>query len=207
MFKVREEDVDGRTNWLWIEKDNGAWDGPHKDWLGSHRHAIDEFVKNRKVVVQAGGNQGLYPALLKDRFETVYTFEPDWMNFHCLSYNCCDEGIIKFNCGLGSSSRMVDMQRNAHLVNTGTHRTIPDKGNGIIPVLTIDSLPLKHCDLIWLDVEGNEKDIVEGAVHTIKKFKPVIFAENFKKHEEWMSKEFKYKYARNTISDAIFIPE
>ena len=205
-FKIREEEVDGLTNWLWIEKDKGGWDGPKKDWQGSHKAAIEEFVKHRGIVVQAGGNQGLYPALLNQMFSTVYTFEPDWMNFHCLSYNCCDEKIVKFNCGLGSSNRMVSLNRSAHLINTGTHKTVPDKGDGYVPVITIDSLPLKGCDLLWLDVEGNEKDILEGAGETIRKFKPIIMAENSKKHSEWMDKQFRYQYKRNSVSDGIYVP-
>ncbi len=47
-----------------------------------------------------------------------------------------------------------------------------------LPTLTIDSLYLRACDFIKADVEGFEAEVVQGALETIKKFKPFLYLEN-----------------------------
>ena len=49
----------------------------------------------------------------------------------------------------------------------------------LIPVLctTIDSLHLRHCDLIKIDVEGMELEVLQGAEATLRRFSPVIYFE------------------------------
>ena len=42
----------------------------------------------RKLIIQAGGNAGLYPKLYSTMFEKVITFEPDHRWFVCLINNC-----------------------------------------------------------------------------------------------------------------------
>jgi len=46
-----------------------------------------------------------------------------------------------------------------------------------IRMLTIDSLELKSCSLLKIDVEGFEDLVIRGALQTIKRFYPVIYAE------------------------------
>jgi hypothetical protein len=48
---------------------------------------ILEYCPNRRVAIQAGGACGVWPWRLAQEFETVITFEPDWVNFQCLSVN------------------------------------------------------------------------------------------------------------------------
>jgi hypothetical protein len=59
------------------------------------------YCKGFKVAVQAGGNCGVWPAALSKRFEFVYTFEPDPVNFRCLCANAPYENVYKFNAALG----------------------------------------------------------------------------------------------------------
>jgi tetratricopeptide (TPR) repeat protein len=44
--------------------------------------------------------------------------------------------------------------------------------------LTIDSLGLKECALIKIDVEGMELEVLQGANDTITRFKPILYLEN-----------------------------
>jgi hypothetical protein len=45
-------------------------------------------------------------------------------------------------------------------------------------VVTIDSLNLPSCQFIKIDVEGMERDVIEGAMSTIQKFRPRLYVEN-----------------------------
>lgn len=127
----------------------------------------------KKSVIQAGGNCGMYPRLFSKYFETVYTFEPDWLNFYCLVNNCANSKVIKFNCALGNSNMPVKVNR-PYTHNIGTHQV---SIGGNIPQLTIDQLNLPNCSLIQLDTEDFEVPIILGALNTIKKYRPGIACE------------------------------
>ncbi len=176
-LKVRDQDVDGISGWTWVKEDSGAWDGPHQEWMNSHRDAYLGASRGRDIVVQAGGNCGLYPRLFAKYFKTVYTFEPDPLNFHCLVNNCQLDNIIKINGALGSDNCMVRVQRSG-MGNVGCHTVNSNDGERLVPQFTIDQLYLPACDFIQLDVEGYEINILKGALKTIEKYKPGISCEN-----------------------------
>lgn len=49
-----------------------------------------------------------------------------------------------------------------------------------VDCVTIDSLDLKGCNLIKIDVEGMEFDVLDGAADTIQRYHPVLFVEHKK---------------------------
>lgn len=134
------------------------------------------FCHRRHVAVQAGGNCGLVPIYLAGLFETVYTFEPEPLNFHCLVRNCEDhKNVIKMQAAVGDGES-VTIALDGFPENNGAYRVSIDK-HGNIPCLTVDSLRLTDCDLIMLDVEGMEYHALDGADNTIEEYKPVIIIE------------------------------
>lgn len=175
LVRMRDQLVDGIGPWSWLKSDDGAWDGPKMDWETSHKPAYLKYIDRWDVVVQAGGNQGMYPRLFSEMFKYVYTFEPDQLNFFCLSQNCQKNNIFKFQAALGSDSRQIELNR-ASDKNTGMH-TVDLVNPGMIPMITVDSLNLSACDFIQLDVEGYELNALRGALNTIDSFKPVIACE------------------------------
>ena len=201
LLRVREELAGGEGPWMWIKEDNGAWDGPRTDWENDHIVNIKKYVKDFDCVIQAGGNQGMYPLLLAKMFKVVYTFEPDPLNFHCLVNNCQHDSIVKFNAALAEKNKMIHVNRGS-LTNTGTH-TVGDGGYCV--ALSIDSIPFDKVDLIHLDLEGYENNAIRGSLKTIEKFKPVILAERSRNSEiENMLSPFGYTYKGQSVSDAIF---
>ena len=44
--------------------------------------------------------------------------------------------------------------------------------------MTVDSLDLPVCHLIKIDVEGMEREVLQGAEQTIRRFRPVLYMEN-----------------------------
>jgi hypothetical protein len=99
---------------------------------------------------------------------------------------------------------MVSVKRSSEH-NLGTHK-VEERGDSYIPQLTIDTLSLKFCDLIMLDVERYELNVLKGAMGTIHKFNPVIFAECGQRVQEFMGK-LGYKNVGVSASDTIFIRE
>ena len=67
--------------WLWPRDDVWAW-----KWLNKIGHwdlpvQISELCENKNLVIQAGGNAGLYPKQYSRLFQSVITMEPDHKNF------------------------------------------------------------------------------------------------------------------------------
>lgn len=201
---LREETIDGIGPWYWPEKDRGAWKGPKEDWLKSHRDLLLHFTKGRKVCVQAGGNCGMYPRLLAEHFDTVYTFEPDGLNFHCLTLNCQKDNILKFHAALGENHSLLVLDGSHDPANVGMHKVMP-RPFGIIPQFCIDDLALRDCDLIQLDVEGYELSVLKGAARTVEKFKPTLMLERPNENiRDWLG-ERGYRQAEVSVMDTIFI--
>lgn len=172
--KCQHEGVD---KLLWVTSDTHGLDetdGPLFDWIQESRHFMSQ-VKKFDVVVQAGGNCGLYPRFYKNYFKEVYTFEPCEINFSCVNENCQGDGYHKFLGGLGDKDEMLTLKR-VKKSNVGSHRMSSDPGD--VKMYRIDDLNLEHCDLIHLDIEGYEEKALRGALKTIKKFKPVIITEH-----------------------------
>ena len=180
-----------------IEKIDGFW-WPKKDKIcrpytlneKSMPAEISSMVPNKRTVIQAGGNVGYYALEYSKMFKTVYTFEPDYINFMCLVLNVPQENVIKMQACLGDKITPVDIERNVNSpftlrdedgtiekiegLNTGGYFV---NGPGKIPSLTIDNLNLEDVDLIHLDTEGYEGPILHGSVNTIMKYKPLIVVE------------------------------
>lgn len=145
-------------------------------WNLDHKPKFEEYCDNKRVAVQAGGFTGIYPKLLSQMFEEVYTFEPSSLNFHCLVNNCQTENVHKFNGVLGDVNRLISIGGGLD-VNPGMFRVVEAGNVPTIPQFRIDDLKLNACDLIQLDIEGRELYALAGAEETISKFKPVICCE------------------------------
>lgn len=211
LIHLREDTVSGVGPWIWAKTDIHAWAGPKQNWEEGHKSMIEGFVKDKHTVVQAGGNMGMYPRLLSDMFQRVYTFEPDPVNFHCLVSNCQRDNIIKFNAALGARHELVRVSKDPFPdweINYGVRTVVRSESNNV-PTLTIDDLNLDRCDLIMLDVEGYELNILKGSVNTLDKFDPIIFAEFHPLNGEHLNpgpflKAFGYEQVAWSFQDLIF---
>ena len=211
--KGTDKFLEGEDKWIWIKTDDGAWDGPNRDWRSSHMTKYFQYLTKNRVVITAGANQGMYVRFFAKKFETVYAFEPDPLNFHCMVINNQLDNVVKMQCALGEKNGWCRVNRNG-TNNTGTwtitseDNTKPEFANLRIPMISIDSLNFSIVDLIQLDVEGFEHNIIIGAMETIKRCQPVISLENGHKEEILaLMKSLNYKKVDQSVSDTIFIPE
>jgi FkbM family methyltransferase len=176
MFAGAMEDLRESQGWWWPKGSEYCEEVLLRDvrdadarWTG--------FCKHKRVVVQAGGNAGVYPKMLARHFRTVYTFEPEPANFKCLKHNVNESNVVRFNAALSDKAGSCGL----HIVpeNTGAHWM---EGSGDTPVATIDGLNLGACDLIALDIEGAELLALKGAENTIRQYRPTLIIED-KRHE------------------------
>lgn len=194
--------------WIWPKADNGAWDGP-ADELPGLLNIILKHAKKRGVIVQAGGCCGMYPRIFANYFAQVYTFEPDPLNFYCLVRNCQADNISKFQAALGSNHDLLWVKRDG-ISNVGMHRVspYPDDKRMLVQQLTIDALVLVECDAIVLDAEAFEPEILDGAIETIRTYRPVISIEMQRVDAVTkIMKTHNYVSVDRNGADSIWIPE
>lgn len=135
--------------------------------------------KRRDACIQAGGACGVWPVQLSNYFKCVLTFEPHSANYHCLLNNI--DGIPQIAARQAALHLHGRLKRSLALPeseqgNAGAHYTVRSE-EGVIDLLAIDELGLVACDLIQLDVEGDEYDALLGGEKTLKKFRPVVVIE------------------------------
>ena len=138
------------------------------------------YVRNRKQVVQAGGCLGVFPKAMSALFTTVYTFEPDVRLFRMMCQNVQETNVMMFQAALGCRPHMVHTECSLRpndgktVLHDGMTRTEP---GGSDPVLRIDAFNFKELGLIYLDVEGDEFQALQGAQETLYRCRPTIACE------------------------------
>lgn len=141
-----------------------------------HRVAYDfeganlaiKHCKKLDLVIQAGGNVGVWPRYLRESFKTVWTFEPSSENYLLMMQNLRGQDIRAVRAALGKARGRCGIAVSRR--NCGDDRT---REGTEVEVVAIDDLNLDP-DLIYLDVQGDERPILEGALKTIERCYPVI---------------------------------
>lgn len=164
------------------------------------------LCREHRVCVQAGGNCGVWANCLAERFDEVWTAEPDWQNYLCMVRNV-RRNVRTIWGAFGAHAGAVGLVREEG--NAGAHYV---EGEGCIPVLLIDELDLPACDLIVLDIEGMEPEALIGAQETIRKFKPILMVEDkglserYGQPKDWTADIPGYRVARHVHRDVVLAP-
>lgn len=164
-----------------------------------------------ECVVQAGGNVGIWPEALAQKFNHVWTFEPNLENFNCLKKNVKSKNVTAIHAGLGGRPGFAALELPPHEENNvGAYQTCAGVDHVVV---AIDSLKLPACDLIILDTEGTEPLILEGALGTIQAHKPVLMiedkglSERYGAPKGWTDGVDGYIVADRVHRDVILVPE
>jgi FkbM family methyltransferase len=163
----------------WPETDQFCFDYLIEEWKAYSGNVLDTIEKYNGfgTLIQAGGNDGLYAIKYSDYFKSIFTFEPEPINFHCLSINCVSNKVIKFNVALGETNKFVNIGV-PDFTNTGMAKIVGNVPHSFSTfMITIDSLQIPDVSAIHLDIEGNEYNALKGAVDTIKTHRPTVITE------------------------------
>lgn len=211
---MKDQTVIKDNKWIWPSSDENSWQGQNESVDLVNR--ILPHVRNNEVLVQAGGNCGFILSTFLPHFETIYTFEPDPINFYCLNQNVTDPKVIKLQSCLGTDPNPVKTQQLIRPKRLHDIGGVHVNGKGPTPSIPLDSLHLPKCDLIQLDVEGYELHALLGATETIKKHRPTLCIEFC---EKWLNRydntseqilelleKLNYKEVDAHRVDRIFIP-
>lgn len=164
---------------------------------------INTFRDKNKSAVDVGVYRGVYSFKLSKEFKHVYAYEPNPLIFPYLEKNLkkiINNLTIK-NFALSNSSGVADLRipiRSKSFFKDNIEElyqlgcaTIHNKNNfenyKLINVKKIKlDQDLDNIDLgfIKIDVEGHEKEVIEGARNLINTFKPILLIEIEERHNK-----------------------
>jgi FkbM family methyltransferase len=153
------------------------------------------------TVLDIGANMGTYSLALA-RFVgargKVHSFEPQRVLFHLLAGSVALNSLTNVHChhvALGDREGQLEIPQfdysqplNFGSIEFSSEQVEPlHQIRGHDPV-KIDHVPLRALDqfgfdpvhLMKIDVEGMELNVLQGAMETLKRFKPVLYVEFFK---------------------------
>jgi FkbM family methyltransferase len=160
---------------------------------------FNSFLKSGDFVLDIGANIGTFSIPISKMVGSsgkIYSFEPQSIIYDIFKYNikinkCSNillykkaighkKGNVKLSSTVTNPNKTVDKVNYNKKFNTGEVSLGYDGEK--TKMITIDSLKLKKCNAIKIDIEGAEKFAVYGAKNTINKFKPIIIYEkNYQK--------------------------
>ena len=142
--------------------------------------------------IDVGANVGIWSKPLSKIFKIVHAFEPEKENLECLNKNIKGLDNIKVHNNALSDRNGDGYLYTGNKKNCGNN-AIPYEASmkkkwftseDLVPVQTLDSYKFgfgdskpRRVSLIKIDTQGHELQILQGAIETLKKNKPVVVFE------------------------------
>jgi FkbM family methyltransferase len=159
-----------------------------------------QFCRKDAIFLDIGAHTGSYAITMAPYAKKVFAFEPQRMTYYALCGGVALSGAFNVECcpfGLGDESQVGNVP--LYIVSTdGGGSTIQTPlstgsiiGTETVSIRTLDSLELPGpISFIKIDVEQNEKNVLEGGIRTIQANRPVILFEQNDPNSEDMALYF-----------------
>ena len=166
------------------------------------------FPKEDKACIDVGAHMGMYTVELAKKAKHVYGFEcsPRSFNYYCanLALRDLNYKVTKYNVALGNPEEAA-----AKTIKYLIRDPLDGGGNGCskfdsdaanipsidVPITTLDSYGLTNINFIKIDVEGHEKNVIQGAVKTIEEndYPKILFESWPERCTQYPAKELREK--------------
>ena len=128
----------------------------------------------RGVAVDVGAHIGLFSYWMVRDFDQVIAFEPVEAHRECWRANVPERvQDLLYPFALGATDGSVRLEPVDPSSSGGTYVA----GTGPIDMYPLDRFNLQRLDLLKIDCEGYERNVLEGAVRTVKRCRPVVVVE------------------------------
>lgn len=144
---------------------------------------LESILKPGMQFVDIGANIGYYTLIAAQRVNKVIAFEPDTLNFNLLWKNVEQNGyknVEMFQKALGKGNGQVSVFRDSE--NSGATSLSEKNIQHHADYFRVEMVSLDECldgpvDVMKIDAQGYEGQIIEGAIKTIRRCKPIIIME------------------------------
>ena len=133
-----------------------------------------QFCALRRTALDVGGHVGFWSYYLSLAFQRVHAFEPNELFAQCFERNVRARSVTLHRVALGEAERRIALQVDPE--NTGATHVRPG-AEGAIPMRRLDDFALDEVDFVKIDVEGFERQVLEGARDTLARCRPVVIVE------------------------------
>jgi FkbM family methyltransferase len=183
-----------------------------EEWEPHMTDVFNKYVKKTDVVLDCGAHIGYHTLQLSKLCQTVHAFECNPRTYLYLKQNVQHvKNVVINKCGLSdilgttTINYCVDFNTGMCGLNDnpmGTPEQIQSLTQEIkVDLLTIDSLQIGRVNFMKIDVEGYERKVIDGAIRTIHRCKPVMVIEVWKNHKG----ETSLDYTKMLFSDLLDI--
>lgn len=158
---------------------------PDQDLI--EKHLIDYLLKS-SILINVGSGIGGHDLLFTkiNPSISIYSFEPREEYFYLLSKNISKnniDNVIILNNALGHITGPVEFSNDNNTIYDYNDLIEINLGTLIsntktYHILTLDSLHLLQCNILFIDLDGFAYTVLIGGIKTIKKFKPIICYRN-----------------------------
>ncbi len=157
---------------------------------------IKDLIKPNTDSLDIGVYRGVYSYEMAKYSNIVHSFEPNPVIFKFINKNLKEikKNIILYNCALSNKNKTMDLKipiRNSKYDKNNFEEyyqmgkaTIHTENEFLnyekfeVNTKIIDDIDfLNEVSFIKIDVEGHEKEVIEGGIDTIKKNKPKLLVE------------------------------
>tara|TARA_B100000780_G_C21004435_1_gene401998 strand:+ start:113 stop:856 length:744 start_codon:yes stop_codon:yes gene_type:complete len=164
---------------------------------------INKFTNRDKSAVDVGVYRGVYSYKLSQEFKHVYAFEPNPLIYPFLKKNLTKiiTNLTLNNCALSNTTGATTLKipaRSKSIFKNNVEElyklgaaTIHEKNNFNfyksikVPRIKLDDyLKDDNIGFIKIDVEGHEREVIEGAKNIIIKYKPILLVEIEERHNK-----------------------
>ncbi len=191
MKRLPTEYVNTRKEYILFKNDCGVTDMTRRG--GVYEHYIFDYIRDNiytkgRTIIDIGANFGFHTLEFADLVGDgkVISFEPQKLIYYQLCGNIILNGydnITAYNVALSDEHnylKMENLQYNStETINIGNAHldAYYDSGYNEVEVRPLDSYEFDSVSVIKIDVQGYEPRVLNGAIETIKRHKPVIFIE------------------------------
>lgn len=191
MKRLPTEYVKTRKEYILFKNDCGVTDMTRRG--GIYEDYVFEYIRNNvdtkgKTIIDIGANFGFHTLEFADLVEDgqVVSFEPQKLVYYQLCGHIILNGydnITAHNIALSDEHTTLKMENmpyhSTETINIGSCHlnAYCDSLYNFVEVRTLDSYEFENVAVIKIDVQGCEPKVLDGAIETIKKHKPIIFIE------------------------------
>ena len=149
-------------------------------------YLVNSLVKKRDRFLDIGSNVGIYTYFFSNKFSHVDSFEPlteitarikelnrQNVEIHNIALSNCDSYLTFYIPIIGGKTVTSRASLEAQESPFEERR---------VEVRTLDSFGFTDVDLIKIDVEGHEYSVLEGALLTLQRCKPILLVEIEQRH-------------------------
>jgi FkbM family methyltransferase len=168
----------------------GVWEPRTTNYIKSH-------LKRGQIFIDVGAQMGYFTILASELGAKVYAFEPSTLNRELLLKNT--QGCKSVKVFAGALSNRTDIAKLFTGKTSGENSLNKNYHNGEgfeeVNCVTFDSLRLPTPDFVKIDVEGHEKQVLEGMRSVLKTKKPItIILEDWSNNvADWLINSYGFK--------------